>query len=387
MNLAETQDKVRKFLVVIIVVTFAYYTSKFIFFQSVDFYKKLNPPKPPEPKVAFGILPKLKMREIRVNGNPTYKLDTIDGSLPSFPDREDVYEIIKPQTNLLSEQQIKQLAAELGFTENYVPLSKSEFRWIDGINNRTLTAHAVKKTFSLDTPISKISTIIFQTPQITSEDAINEVSGFIRSKSLVNTIDIENLKFDTVSAQISLGVIKETNELNPITKLVKVNVHRTISKTSGKKPVNYVVYGPNPKDSKINFFVTNQAGVFKFPKINFVYWDTDYTLKSDYYLSSVSSVWEAIKQGKGIVSYAKGVDDNYFELPNFISANTIEIRDISIAYYEEQNLPEESSTRVFLQPIYVFEGIYTYSDKLTGQTKKGDIIIYYPAIRGDLVAN
>lgn len=386
MNLAETQDKVRKFLLIVSIVTFAYYTSKFIFFQSVDFYRRINPPKLPEPKVAFGILPKLKMREIKVNGNPTYKLDTIDGGLPTFPDRADVYEIIKPTTNLLSEQQVKQLAADLGFIGSYIPLSKSEFRWIDGINNRTFTAHAARKIFTLDTPVSRISTAIFQAPKITSEDATNEVLGFIKSKSLVNTIDMNNLKFDAVIAQVTLGTIKETNELNPVTKLVKVNVHRTINQTIKGKEVKYIVYGPNPKDSKINFFVTNQGGIFKFPKINFTYWDTEYNIKSDYYLSSLALVWETIKNGKGIVSYAKSNDDNYFDLPNFISADTVEIRDVSIAYYEEQNLPADDNTRMFLQPIYVFEGIYTYKD-ISGQTKKGDIVIYYPAVRGDFVSN
>lgn len=381
MNLAETQEKVRKFLVIVIVVTFVYYTSKFLFFQSVDFYRKLNPPKKPEPLHAFGILPKLKMRDVKVNGTPTYRLDTINGNLPVFPEKEDVYQVIEPTTNLLSEQQIKQLAVDLSFSGSYIPLSKSEFRWIDGINNRTFTGHAVRKIFSLDTPTSKISTVIFQSPNITKEDAINMVSGFIRSKSLMNAEDINNLKFDVINAQISLGTIKETNELNPATKMVKVNVHRTISKVVNAKPVNYIVYGPNPKDSKISFYVTNQADIFKFPKINFTYWDTNYENKSDYYLSSVSTVWEAVKAGKGIVSYAKGANDNYFELPNFITANTIEIREVSLAYYEGQELP------AYIQPIYVFEGIYTYTNETTGQAERGDIVIYYPAVRGDFVAN
>ncbi len=108
MNLAETQEKVRKFLVIISVVTFVYYTSKFIFFESIDLYRSFNPKKKPEPLHAYGILPKLKMREVKVNGNPVYKLDTIDGNLPAFPDRENVYKVIEPTTNLLSEQQIKQ---------------------------------------------------------------------------------------------------------------------------------------------------------------------------------------------------------------------------------------------------------------------------------------
>jgi|SRR3989344_4545111 len=372
MNLAETQEKVRKFLIIISVVTFVYYSSKFIFFESVDLYRSFNPKKKPEPLAAYGILPKLKMREVKVNGSPTYKIDTIDGNLPTFPDREDVYKVIEPTTNLLSEQQIKRLATDLSFTGNYIPLSKSEFRWIDGINNRTLTAHAVLKTFVLDTPISKVSTVIFQAPNITKEDAINMVSGFIKSKSLVNTEDANNLKYDAVSGQITLGKLTETNELNPLTKIVKVNVYRTIS--------NYTVYGPNPKDSQINFYVTNQGDLFKFPKINFTYWDTNYANKSDYYLSSVSTVWEAVKAGKGIVSYAKDTKANYFELPNFITANLIEIREVSLAYYEQKELPP------FIQPIYVFEGIYTYTNS-TGQTERGDIVIYYPAVRGDFVTN
>ena len=372
MNLAETQEKVRKFLIVISIVTFVYYTSKFIFFESVDLYRSFNPIKKPEPVHAYGILPKLKMREVKVNGNPVYKLDTIDGKLPTFPDREYVYQVIEPTTNLLSEQQIKQIASDLSFTGSYIPLSKSEFRWIDGINNRTLTAHAAYKTFLLDTPTNKISTIVFQAPNIKKEDAINMVSGFIRSKSLVNTIDAANLKYDAVSGQITLGKLTETNELNPLTKIVKVNVYRTVS--------NYTIYGPNPKDSQISFYVTNTADLFKFPKINFTYWNTDYTNKSDYYLSPVSTVWEAVKSGKGIVSYAKGSKDNYFELPSFITANNIEIREVSLAYYEQKELP------LFIQPIYVFEGIYTYTNS-KGQTERGDILIYYPAIRGDFVTN
>jgi len=373
MNLAETQVAMKKFLIGVTTITIFYYTSKFLFFQSVDLYRKFNPVKKIDPPATFGMLPKLKMANITVNGNPYYILDTIDGKLPEFPDRLKVYKVTKPEATLLSEQQIKQIAQDLGFSGSYTSLSKSEFRWVDGTKQRTFTAHAITKSFQLYTPVTKISTAIFQTPSITADDASNKVTSFLRSKGLLSPEDLENIIVTTIPSQISLGKMKETGELITSSKIVKVNVYRNI------KEGPYTVIGQNPNDSLISFHVTNDTGPYKFPLINFTYWPVDYKNGSEYYLSSVADVWNTVKEGKGIIAYVKLKSGDYYEKLGTLNVDKVEIRDILISYYEDKELPD------YLQPIYVFKGQFTTTQETTKVAETGEIMIYYPAIRGDFV--
>ncbi len=386
-SLSETQISFRRAIAVLMCIIVIFYIGRFALNQGVSLYRHFFPVKVPDPEAKYGALPQLKMSSIKVGGNPQYILDTRDGRLPDFKDRIKVYVIPKTTSTLLSEQTVKNLAADFGFDNNFQKRSASEFVWIDGINNRTYNADAVSGSFQLSTPIDKLNSVVNGTVAITATDATNEVSGFLRSKELLSSTDLPNISFTTTPAIVSLGKIRESKLDTQRAKLMRVDVFKKLitqpADEKAKTPeVSYKILGPNPRSSLMNFYVTNAKDPFKFPIVNFVQWKNDYSDSSEYYISSISSVWNTVSQGKGVVSYLKVESGDAFDpFPANLEVDRIEIKDISMAYFE----PREFNP--YLQPIYVFEGKF-FTKPVSGQlAQQGDIIIYYPAVRGDYVKN
>lgn len=380
MNLAETQATVKRGIVVVALLTFTFYFGRFLIVQSINIYRMINPAEIPAPASKFGLLPQLKMSRVSISGTPQYILDTQTGNLPVLPDRLKVYPIEQPQPTLLSEQKIKQLASDLQFTGTPNKLTNSTFRWVDGANTRTFQADAITKNFKLETPPFRISNIVAATSSITEEDAISSVSGFLKSKALLNPTDLENLTYNIIPTQVNLGQIRESKTLTTSSKLLKVDAFIEIkgdNTTTRSSETKYKVLGPNPKDSLISFTTTNNNDItFKYPIINFTYWEPDYTDGSEYYLSPIPEVWNAIQSGNGIISYLRTRNGDYYVPLENLNVSKIEIRDIYIAYYMQ---PEYSP---YLQPIYVFEGQVTTTGS---NADTGEIFIYFPAIRGDYI--
>mgnify|MGYP006865016155 CR=1 FL=1 len=380
MNLAETQNSVKKGILFTISAIFIFYLGKFAINQTYGLYLKINPPKIPEPAAAFGPLPQLKMTNVQIKGIPEYVLETVDGKLPRFSDRAYVYQVNQPQGTLLSEQRMKQLAQDLNFTSSFTKTSPSEFRWVDGVNSRTLNANVITKNFSLQTNTNKLGSVVSSVGSINNNDAQDMVMGFLKAKGLINQQDIETLSFRSVPSQVVIGQLKEVSKINPITKVMNVNVYRSIvEKISPEKENRYPVLGPNPRKSLIKFLVTNEGKVFRFPNIDFTYWDVNYNTKSDYYISPIQNVWATIVRGQGINTYIKPDNGDYYGEFSTLEIEKINIREIYVAYYEQEELAQ------YLQPIYVFEGQFI-TKPLPGQiSQTGEIVIYFPAIRGDFV--
>jgi hypothetical protein len=382
MNLADTQIAVKKLLIGIAVLTVVYYSGKFLLIQGVGIYRKLFPVEVPIPEAKWGKLPTLKMPSVTIEGSPQYILDTVNGNLPTFQDRIKVFPIIEPSTTLLSEQGIQKLAGDLGFVGSYTKVSTSGRRWVDGTNQRTFDANTITKNFTLETTLSKLASISSSTASITDSDATGMVSTFIKSKTLMNSTDIDNLYTSTLSVQIILGNLREIKPVPTPPKIIKVDVYRNLlysPATTNRKATIYKIIGPNPKDSLINFYVTNNSNIFKFPTINFTYWEVNYKDGSEYYLSNISTVWQAIQQNQGIIAYARTKSGDFFVSQNNIAIGKVEIRDIYLAYYEPKELSK------YLQPIYVFEGQFETKAQLGKLSEQGEIVIYFPAVRGDFV--
>ncbi|OGC52124.1 hypothetical protein A2982_01365 [candidate division WWE3 bacterium RIFCSPLOWO2_01_FULL_39_13] len=382
MNLTETQIAVRKLLIAIAVMTFIYYSGRFLIIQGINAYNKIFPKEPAAPEARFGPLPKLKMTSISIPVKPQYVLDTVDGKLPVFQDRIAVYQIIQPQTTLLSEQKIKQLAKDMFFTGAYTKISASEFKWVDGSNSRTFQANAITRNFSLDTDSNKLSNVMAATGSITQKDAESKVLSFIKSKTLFNSTDLEHITTSSIAAEVLFGILEESGTAADSSKLIKINIYRYLEAspaTKTKKAITYQILGPDPKNSLASFFTTNDSSYFKFPIIDFTYWDVDYEDKSNYYLSPIEQVWTAVTEGKGITAYLKTSRSDYFGSQENLDIVKVEIRDIYLAYYEPAEFVK------YLQPIYVFEGQFETSNFEGQLPQQGEITIYYPAIRGDFV--
>lgn len=383
MNLAETQNAVKRMLVLIAALTVFYYAGKFIIIQGIGIYRSINPPEAPPPEARFGQIPQLKMQSISVTGSPRYTLDTLNGALPRFPDRLKVYPIRPAEINLLSENDIRRMAEDLEFRSGFTKLTETRLRWIDGATSRTFQADISNKHFTLDTPLSKLSAETSTTPSITESDATTKVRNFINSNNIMSIDDVSNLRFEAVPSQISFGRIQETKPIPTSSKIMKLNVYRDFESGTfdrNGQEIKYKILGPNPKDSLIDFYVTNHNGIYAMPIIDFSYWQVDYLGGSDYGLAPIQSVWNAVQSGSAVVAYANTSDADYYQLPQSIAVDRIDIRDIYLAYYE----PKEYTP--YLQPIYVFEGVFQTVPPAGETSKSGEIVIYYPAVSGEHVS-
>jgi hypothetical protein len=387
-NLAETQIHFRRILIIIFVASIAFYSFRGIIRQSIKLYNYLLPTKTIDPEAKFGFVPQLKMNTIKIAGKPEYVIDTPNGQLPTFPDRLLVYPIPEPKATLLSEQAVKSLAVDLKFGADFTKNNVSEFRWNDGNNNRTFAVDAISQNFQLNTSIDKLTAIASAAFSITDADAKQVVTNFIKSKSLMQQSDLENMRLVTIPSITTLGKIRESKIDIDRAKMMKVDVFRdivTVKADAAKKipETRFKILGPNPKNSLISFYTLNSTSdenLFRYPIINFNYWKVDYANGSPYYLAPIENVWQTIRAGNGVTTYLRIDGEDYYEsFKQDLDIKRVEIKNIYLAYYESREYQK------YLQPIYVFEGKIQLNSTTNTASPIGDIIMYYPAVRGDFV--
>ena len=377
MTLAETQQNMKKWAAYLAVAIIVFYGGRFVLRGGYSVIKMIWPDKPDAPIAGFGILPKLNLTSIKIEGNPEYILELPNSKMPNFPDRQNVYEISEPLPNFLAEQDMKNLAEEMQFSSSYVKVDDATFKWTDGNRARTLNANIVKRDFALETNSERLTTIANNNTTISNLDAETKVIQFIKSNNLMAGIDAGNIFTTSVVSDIFIGKIRESRTTTDRSKLIKVNVYRNIVEGDNKFPV----LGRNPRDSMVSFYVTNAEEPENFPIINYIYWPVNYgdSGKSEYSLSPITAVWQTIQQGNGVISYLRTENSDYYDPLQAVKVSKVEIRDVYMAYYEQREYSP------FLQPIYVFEGVITTAPEAGKISETGSIVIYYPAVSGEHV--
>ena len=377
MTLAETQQNMKKWAAYLAVAIVVFYGGRFVLRSGYAVIRWIWPEKEEAPLAAFGILPKLNMTSIKIEGNPEYILELPNSKMPNFPDRQNVYKIPEPLPNFLAEQDMKNLAEEMQFSTSYVKVDDATFKWTDGNRARTLNANIVKRDFALETNPERLTTIANNNITISNLDAETKVIQFIKSNNLMAGIDAGNIFTTSVVSDIFIGKIRESRTTTDRSKLIKVNVYRNIVEGDNKFPV----LGRNPRDSMASFYVTNAEEPENFPIINYIYWPINYddSGKSEYSLSPITAVWQTIQQGNGVISYLRTENSDYYDPLQAVKVSKIEIRDVYMAYYEQREYAQ------YLQPIYVFEGVITTASEPGKLSETGSIVIYYPAVSGEQV--
>ena len=94
----------------------------------ISVYKKIFPPAPEPANVAFGKLPKIQFPE---NSKPNLKFtaETVDGGIPQFPYKSNVYFMPKKTANLLSLDFARDNAKRMGFDSEPQIVSDSIYRF------------------------------------------------------------------------------------------------------------------------------------------------------------------------------------------------------------------------------------------------------------------
>ena len=289
------------------------------------------PPKPVPPNHAFGRLPALSFPEqASPSGELSYRLETIEGGVPSASASAVVYFMPKSPANLLALSRTQEFAERLGFDPTPIQETKSIYRFNDAAVPRRLRYDIVSNNFIIRYAFEEDATLFIDRDFPSAEAAKNEAKSVLQTYKLA--VD------DIADGSLIVSFLRLSgNALVPTTSLsqadgVRVDIFRraiegipVLTPYFNEAPVSFIFSGSrNPKKRMIQFAYT--------------YWPIDYETTATYTLKPTTQAWEELQAGKGFI------------LKYPANGTTLTVRNVRIAYYdsfEPQN---------YLQPIYVFEG-------------------------------
>lgn len=288
------------------------------------------PTPPPAPTVSYGKLPAITFPQSIGNQTYTYTINTLTGSLPTLPDRINVYKLTQPAPSLLGLDQAKNIAKAAKFTVDPTQLSDTTYRWTNTDPfpmALTMDIQSYDFVMTGNYMQNKAVTDATYLPDETLAQTVAK-SFFDGVMPLPNYIDQNKTK--TTLWAISNGTLVPASSLSS-SQLIRVDY---FPQNVDKLPV----YTANPDDSLIYALVASS--------------DTNYpqVVEAQYYHKQVSSdkatypiidsntALNELKQGKGYVA------------ANPTNASNITITNVSLGYYI-QPTPQQ-----YLWPIIVFQG-------------------------------
>ncbi|MFH1565685.1 MAG: hypothetical protein ABIB98_00585 [bacterium] len=364
MTLTELSIATKRTLFWFIVLVFSFYLLKFVFLKTKSLYLTLNPPELPPAEAGFGNAPKIDFDVLSfAEGSfPEYILDTKTGKLPSFPDRALVYKLYVPIPRISAEKEAKEFAKSVNLWWNPTKKSLIEFTWQGEENKRSLYFNITTKKIVLETNIEWLSSNLSSGFVLSSVEAQNRALEFFRSRGLLSE-DLENAEIKTSFVKADKNTLRETGSYLQAN-IVRVDFFRKVK--SGEDTDN-LVYGTNPVTALVSLYTSNPIEYEKRSDLGLVYPLLYYQNpkifqeSSAYPIISIEKAWEYVKNGSGEIVYLKKNTDNFYDSYTPLKVIKMEIRDITLAYYQ----PQEPTP--LLQPIYVFEGVFTTTEKETGK--------------------
>ena len=350
-------------LLIILFLIFFVYT-----FRLGKYVKDLIFPLPPiPPSAAFGKLPKITFPQNVLEIKFTYHIDTVTGELPSAPDypfKTRVYKMIEFQPSLLNLERARTKAREIGFNGREIPLSETDFKWINSTEpfTRELYMNTITFNFQFTSPYKEY---IYLFPHGTAPDgqkAKEQALSFLSEMQLFQPdIDFgkakaELLEFQdsSLSAATSLSEAQLTS-VNFYQKNVESGREDSVDTETGENQEGpstdknaedtLPLYYPNPPNSTINFLIVG-IGVIE---ANYTHQEISNAFTS-YPLKTAREAFEELVQGKAFIAAFPDNDE-------YKQKTEIKITNVSLGYYigiEKQQ---------YLMPIVVFEnrdGFFAY---------------------------
>lgn len=304
--------------------------------RSVFFPKKEAPPT-----VTFGKLPPLVMPQSVTDRKLSYSLTTIDGELPKFPDRTDVFTIVEPQPTLLGLDVAHERAASGGFATSGASLSDTLYYWKDDSSiGRELFFDTVSFNFAIKSNFAASPDVL------SARDLPNESSAIEQAQSFLADMDSFPADIDVNKTKTSLFSI-ENQTLVPATSLSTTQVIRV---DFYQKDINNIpIYHPHPPHSTIYVHVASTGDTRLYDKGNIV--EAGFTYQeaaspsATYPIKTAKQAFDDLQSGKAYIASYFGSDDS------------VNISQVSLGYYLSD------SRQQYLLPIVVFigdEGFFAY---------------------------
>lgn len=297
-----------------------------------NIYNSVVPSPTPKPTVRFGLLPAIPFPQ-QTQELPTLNIniETATGNLPKFPTQTKVYYMPPYATNLFSFDTAKNKATSLGFTENPLQLSETNYRFSSSDTPSTLELNIVTGAFSISYNLAANSTSITKLPP-TPENAITI------AKQILSTAN--SLPTDISKGESSYEFLRvEGNNLVQALSLSDANFIRVSLFRQKYNDLPAVTADPNKATI---WFILSGSGDNRGKGViagQYRYFPIDDKKVETYPIKSASDALNELKSGGGyIANLGLNKDGN------------ITIRDVSLAYYDSDTFEQ------FYQPVYVFKG-------------------------------
>ena len=306
----------------------------FIFIKIGTLFKdRFFPTPPPRPAVAFGKLPAPLFPAKKTNPKITYSVDTLTGTLPSFPDRVKIYMTIGAKPNLLAFENMQKKVANLGFNSQGTQVSTDTYQWqTQEPMVKKLTVDIFSYDFSLTSSFIQDSQNQSFLNSQDQSNAINTATSFIESiTSIPQDLDMAKTKTSLFTIQ--------NKDIAPVTKvsLAKIIKVDFFQKDIDQLPIFY------PNNSTMSMLLGRKTGEdLQVVEGEFVHQSISND-GSTYPIKSADEAFSQLKLGNAyIVSDPK-------------NSNNINIKKVTLGYYLGELRQD------YLLPVIVFEDDFGFT--------------------------
>lgn len=366
MSLTKTAKQFKSGVKVILIVMAAYYLFLLVLFPSaknflLDLFVDRNPPNP-----KYGLLDPLQFEPALTKGEPPkITLATKDGRLPAgLPKKMSVYKFKGIQYSYLAGKGAQRDADYLGYSEGELisDLKGKEYKWRSLETGGILVINTETTSVLLGTDLVSKNKI-YPAGGINQKMATDTTIGLLSALGRYNSQIYNPANFKFTYGEYA-GVRLQETKTPADAALVRVDLFGNMNEypilgPTAKTGIIWVMFGKEPRQNRPT----------SFPFLQIYNWDLTSDKDASYPIITVGEAWKQVVAGKGIISDIVPKNSNPFENKKAIPMEKVLINKIYLAYYETTQFQR------YLQPIYVFEGSYTY----TG-TDGGTVVIYYPAV-------
>jgi len=315
-----------------------------IILTGVKIYKHFFPEPPPPPTVAYGKLPSVPFPTQEALSGYTFSLETATGELPTFAESVNVYFMPKPSSQLMSLDEAKAKAEDLGFDPSGAEVTETIYSFKGEEFPAELKISTVTGVFSISYSLTEDPSPLEKRPPA------SEVAA-ARARSFMSTAKIlpKDLTGSTVPEPVKLENQKIVGAASlSDANFVKVHFFR-------KNYGDYPSLTSEPNKANVWFIVSGESQKEKqIIAAEYHYFSVDESESSTYPIKTAQEAWNEFQQGKAYIA----------NLGTSSSGSNIVIRKIYLAYYDSGVVMD------FYQPIIVLEG-----DK--------DFVAYVPAVTAE----
>jgi hypothetical protein len=345
-------------------------------------------PYPTTATSDFGQLGLLEFNFLKLGegSNPEYKIETVDGQLPSISKLAYVYKTKVPRHSFTSHDEAVAIADELGFKSEPNATSSTMLQWKEG--TKTLNIEKLLKTVSLTTNFKKDEEALANhtilpdaEPYVTTAESILSRAGLLPTDYSGAQTKVTYLKmnqnYEFVRADSSqdanfvrVDLQRPLDYLTPefINRCTKSEQEQIEENPSAYKKEAYELTD-NPEEGMIYMILSGTRGTASLNVLQYTNWEIEST--STYNLVELKDAWESVTNGGGYLTSLYRMNDNPYRDYSPINIVTFYLTDAELAYYSSIEYIE------YFQPFYKFTGIATKE----GETDPDfNFTYYYPAL-------